>query len=212
MERTRADAVREQPAAGRRARRQDLRHGLRLAGHTPDATTGGRVAVLPTAVGTAVEVVGGGSGAPFIVSLVVPVPNPGETPIGVRLQPQVALPSGATAPSGVSVAKVVVIDVYDTRSGALIHDHSSDPLELTIRLTEDERTVCRSDPGRIALLHVDQARVVTRAPIGELDCSSGSLRARLTATSAYALAKLSHPLTIALRTLLPSGQRGHAGG
>jgi hypothetical protein len=64
----------------------------------------------------------------------------------------VALPPGATAPSGASVAKVVVIDGCDTRSGALIHDPAPDPLELAIALTDDELAVCRSDPGRIALL------------------------------------------------------------
>lgn len=181
---------------------------------TPDAAAGGRVGIVPTVPpgATAVAVINAGSGGTFPVSLVVPAPQAGEAPIGVRVQPRTTLETPVALPSGVAVAKVVALDVYDPTTGGLIHDHSAHPLTLAIQLTADEAAICRGDPGKIALLHVDSAGRLTRVAPTRLDCDAGIIEARLLETSSYAVARLDDPMAITLRVFVPAAPRRTAGG
>jgi hypothetical protein len=78
--------------------------------------------------------------------------------------------------SASSAARLASIDVYDVASGNLIHDHVR-PLEIAIQLTASEMTRCATDPGRVALLHIDSANRVTRLAPSNYDyCTTGIIR------------------------------------
>src|SRR5581483_3425583 len=176
---------------------------------TPDARAGGQVVIVPAAAAggaDAVAVVTPGPNAPFQMSLEIPAPGASATPIGVRVQPMTVLPAGVSLPSGVTVAKVVQIDVFDPATGGLIHEHRQ-PLELAVALDADERTLCATAPARLALLHLDADGHVTRVAPSRLDCTAGVLYARLTVTSSYAVARLASASQITFRSYLPIGQR-----
>lgn len=95
----------------------------------------------------------------------VPVPSPNETPIGVRIQPATTLEARVALPTGVMVAKVVSVDVFDAGTGNLVHHHDR-PLSLALQLTPEEMAVCRSDPAKIALLHIEGLGQLTRVARG----------------------------------------------
>ncbi len=179
---------------------------------TPNAAAGGRVVLLPTAVtsASAVAVLQVGEGAPFEITLVLPVPPAGATPVGVRLQPATLVDAGVALPSGATVAKVVAIDVFDASTGAPVHEHAQ-PLELSVPLTADELAVCASDPARVALLHIGADGAVTRlAPANADYCQSGVMQAWLSRTSSYAIAMLRSPLDITIRVFVPISVRAGA--
>lgn len=179
---------------------------------TINAATGGMTVALPTvaADSRAVAVLQSNGSAPFAMTLMVPVPVAGQTPIALRVQPSTALDAGVAIPPGVTITKVVAIDVFDPATGALIHDHSR-PLELTLQLTSDEQAICRIDPGRIAVLHVAADGKMTRLAPTRLDCDTGILNARLFQTSAFALATLDNSFALTMRLLLPTAPQKAAG-
>jgi N-acetylneuraminic acid mutarotase len=175
----------------------------------PDSTTGGVAAIVPSApsgVDDAVAVVRSGAGAPFAVSLVLPAPNAADAPIGVRLQPALALDPGVAVPTGLRLAAVVAIDVFDPVTGALIHQHLR-PLELTVGLSAEARAVCAAEPARVALLHVDSSGQMRRAPIAELDCGAGVLQTLLRETSSYAVGTLVAAMDFPFRLYVPLNAR-----
>lgn len=80
-----------------------------------------------------------------------------------------------------------------------------------ITLTDSERAVCASNPGQIALLHLDTQCALKRAPISILDCGAGTLSARLFSTSSYAVATLDDPMAVTLRIFVPVNQQRNGG-
>jgi len=175
---------------------------------TPDPALGGQVVLVPTqppgATAQAV-VVDRTDGAPFPMTLLVPPPANGDDGRVVRVQQATAAPTAL--PTGVAVAKLVQVDVYDLATGALVHHHAP-PLTVAVQLDEGEKAVCRVDPARIALLHVGDDGALARYPIASLDCGTGILVASLPDTSSYAVATLGRSTALTFRTLvirLPEG-------
>jgi hypothetical protein len=170
--------------------------------------SGGVVVAIPTAMagsGLTKAVVTTAPGAPFAAALVVPAPLPGATPMALRLQPSTSLPPNTLLPNGVSVAKVVAIDVFNPQTGEIVHDHP-EPLILTIALDPSEIAICQLDPGRIAILHVGANGTVTRLE-ATVDCAAGTVSAKLRSTSQVAVAVLARRNAVTYRSLLPIAQR-----
>ena len=101
-----------------------------------------------------------------------------------------------------TTAKIIQIDIYDRATGDLIHDHL-EPLEIAVQISESEKSICRTNPSQIALLHIDADKTVTRVPILSLNCDTGILRARIYRTSSYAVASLQTSSSITFRTTIP---------
>jgi len=66
------------------------------------------------------------------------------------------------------------------------------------------RALCATDPGWIALLHVDAGGSVVRIPLGAFDCATGILSARISSTSSVVLPTLASPAAVTSAVLSPS--------
>ena len=171
---------------------------------TPDAGVGGEVVLIPTAVPSATAdgvVINAPDNAPFPMTLLVPPPTNGQDGQLVRMQEATAVATTVPLPTGVAVAKVVQIDVYDSATGDLIHDHIP-PLVVAIQLSSAEKAICAVDPSRIALLHVESDGSLVRIPLVSLDCNSGILVAKLFSTTDYLVATLSSSSSVTYRALV----------
>lgn len=94
-------------------------------------------------------------------------------------------PTGVALPSGVTTAKIIQIDVFDSSTGGVVHDHL-DPFEIAVQLSEAEKAICVTNPSQIALLHIDADNTVTRVPLLSPDCVT---------RASCAPASTAHPVT-----------------
>src|SRR5262249_24726613 len=69
---------------------------------------------------TLVAVVTPGAGSLFDVAVMVPLPPPGATPVGVRVQVDADVPADVALPTGVLVAKAVEVDVFEPTTGRAV--------------------------------------------------------------------------------------------
>ena len=139
--------------------------------------------------------------APFPMSLRIPLPTDGLSGQVVRVEQFTSLPTAVALPTGVTSAKIVQVDVFDRATGGVIHDHAT-PLEIAVQLDESEKALCRINPSRIALLHINADNTVSRVPLLSLDRETGIMRALLFRTSSYAVASLLTSTSVSFRTLV----------
>ena len=167
--------------------------------------TGGQVIAIPTAAPSVV--IDRTNDAPFSMSLRVPLPPDGLPGQVIRIEQLTALPTSVALPGGVTTAKIIQIDVYDSSTGDIVHDHF-EPLEIAVQLSEAEKALCRTNPSQIALLHIDADNTVTRVPLLSLNCDTGIMRALLYRTSSYAVASMLTSTSISFRYTFPSSVPG----
>jgi hypothetical protein len=170
---------------------------------TPNASTGGVAALVPTApagVTNAVAVVGTGSNSPFRAEVQVPV-SAGGAPVGIVIQPSTTLPSTARVPSGVATSKVIEITVFDPVTGVVQHSHNP-PLVVNFVLSASERALCRANPAKLGLLHLRSDGTLERLPV-TADCAAGIATARIYETTSFAIAELTDSTSVTFNLNLP---------